>query len=310
MSDSLAPSGSAAWPPLLPDEWDDTRDTLHMWLQIAGKLKVELAPFQNQLWHTALALTSRGLTTGPLPYGSGVFQVDFDFVDHTLTIWTSVGDERNMPLQPCSVAAFYQELFAALSALGIDVQINPIPQEVPNPIACDINTTYASYDPDAVNRWWRILTASATVMWKHRSYFTGKASPVHFFWGAFDLTATRHNGVPHQVPPGSGYIYRVAENEANWAAGFWPGRGAVGYPAYYAYMIPKPEGLENAAVEPDAAFWSEDLGEFILPYEAVRTADDPEAALMRFLESTYAVSADLAGWDRASLEIATIPRPR
>ncbi len=299
-----------AWPPLSSSEWSETRDTLHMWLQIAGKLKVELAPFQNQLWHTALALTARGLTTGPLPYGDGVFQVDFDFVSHTCAIWTSAGAHRSLPLYPCSVAHFYDELMSSLAGLGIDVQINPMPQEVPNPIRCDVNFSSASYDPDAVNRWWRIVSSSATVMWNHRSYFTGKASPVHFYWGGFDLTATRHNGDPHQVPPQSGYIYRVAENEANWAAGFWPGSGEVDYPAYYAYMIPKPDGLESARIEPTEAFWSTELGEFILPYDAVRGADDPAAALMSFLQSTYAAAADLSGWDRQHLEIASLPEPR
>ncbi len=191
MPDSLALASSAAWPRLLPDEWSGTRDTLHLWLQIAGKLKVELTSYQNQLWHTALALSARGLATGPLPFGIGVFQDDFDFVDHSLTIWTSAGFPRHMPFHPCSAARFYQELLADLSALGIDVQSNPTPREVPGPIARGVKTTLASLDPVAVYRWWRILTSSAAVMWRHGARYTGKASPGHFSWGAFDLTATQ-----------------------------------------------------------------------------------------------------------------------
>jgi hypothetical protein len=298
------------WPHLPLAEWRATRDTLHMWLQIVGKLNVELAPFQNQLWQTALPLTARGLTTRPLPSGGGVFQVDVDFVDHNLLITTSEGGRKSIPLYPRSVAHFYDEMMGCLAALGIAVRIDPMPQEVPNPIPFDTDTTHDSYDPQAVNRWWRILTSTSRVMWEHRAWFTGKASPVHFYWGGFDLTATRHNGEPALVPPGRDYIYRVAENEANWAGGFWPGSGAVDYPAFYAYMVPSPDGLPEAAIAPEAAFWSAEMGEFLLPYDDVRTADDPEAMLMEFLQSTYAASADLAGWDREKLELKAIPKPR
>jgi hypothetical protein len=245
-----------------------------------------------------------------MPFAEGVCEVGFDFIDHNVAIVTSNGGQKSIPLYPRSVASFYDEFLACLVALGIDVQINPMPQELPNPISCAADTTHASYDPDPVNRWWRIATASATVMWWHRSHFTGKASPVHFFWGAFDLTATRHNGEPNSVPPHSGYIYRVAENEKNWAGGFWTGGGPIADLAYYAYMVPKPEGFESAKVEPEAAFWSAALGEFLLPYEAVRTADNPETTLLAFLQSTYAAAADLAGWDRSRLEISEIPKPR
>lgn len=298
------------WPALTLAEWVAARDTLQLWGQVVGKVKVELAPFQNQLWHTALSLTARGLTTGPLSYAGGVCEVGFDFVDHNVDIVTSGGGRKSIPLYPRSVASFYEEFLACLAALGIEVKINPMSQELPVVINCANDTANASYLPDPVNRWWRIATASATVMWRHRSYFVGKASPVHFFWGGFDLTATRHNGEPHAVPPTSGYIYRWAENEKNWAGGFWTGSGPITDLAYYAYMVPKPEGFESAKVEPDAAYWSAELGEYILPYEAVRTADDPEATLMAFLQSTYAASADLAGWDRARLEINEIPKPR
>jgi hypothetical protein len=298
------------WPPLPLDEWRPTRDTLHMWTQIIGKLKVELSPFQNQLWQTALGLTARGLTTQPLPWGGGVFQADFDFVDHHLVIATSEGGHKVIPLYPRSVAHFYDETMACLEALGITVQLDTTPQEVPDPIPFTEDTTHDSYDPLPVNRWWRTMSSAAQVMWEHRSWFTGKASPVQFFWGSFDLTATRHNGEPALVPPNAGYLYRVAENEKNWAGGFWPGSGPIDYPAFYAYMIPQPEGLPDAEIEPDGAFWSAEMNEFLLPYDAVRTADEPEAALMAFLQSTYVASADLAGWDRERLEITEIPRPR
>lgn len=298
------------WPPLPLGEWAETRDTLHLWTQIVGKLKVALAPFQNHFWHTALHLTETGLTTGPLPYPGGIFQVDFDFASHNLTIVASNGGRKIIPLHPRSVANFYEETMASLGALGIDVRINPLPQELPNPIPLDEDTVHASYDPDAVERWWRIATSSARVMWEHRAMFVGKASPVHFFWGAFDLTASRHNGEPADVPPRSGYIYRVAENEKNWAAGFWTGGGPIASAAFYAYMVPKPAGFESAAIEPAGAFWNSELGEFLLPYDSVRTADNPEAALMAFLQSTYAASADLAGWDRRRLEIDEVPQPR
>lgn len=298
------------WPPLPLDQWIETRDTLQLWTQIAGKLKVELAPFQNQLWHTALHLTERGLTTGPLPYGEGSLQADFDFSAHHLAITTSKGEGKVVPLSPRSVASFYEEVMASLNALGVAVQLNTLPQEIPDPIPFAEDTVHASYDPEAVERWWRAVSSSARVMWQHRSRFVGKASPVHFFWGAFDLTATRHNGESTPVAPGSGYIHRVAENEKNWAGGFWTGGGSTNYPVYYAYMVPKPDGFEEALVRPAEALWSTELGEFVLPYEAVRSADDPVATLLAFLESTYASSADLAGWDRERLEIREIPRPR
>jgi hypothetical protein len=298
------------WPALPLAEWGDTRDTLQLWGQLAGKLKVELSPFQNQLWQTAFQLTARGLTTGTIPFASFVFQVDFDFVDHNVEILTSKGGRKAIPLYPRSVAHFYDELMGCLTALDIDVRIDPMPQEVPNPISCAEDTIHASYDANAVNCWWRIATSSARVMWQHRAWFTGKASPVHFFWGGFDLAMTRHNGEPNPFPPRGSYIFRVAENEKNWAGGFWTGGDPIDFSTYYAYMVPKPDGLEDARVEPAAAFWSPELGEILLPYDAVRAADDPEATLMAFFQSTYAVSADLAGWDRERLEIKEIPRPR
>jgi hypothetical protein len=298
------------WPPLPLAEWVATRDTLHLWVQIVGKLKVELAPFQNQLWQTALQLTARGLTTGPLPAGGDVFQADLDFVDHQLVIATGTGALKSIPLYPRSVAHFYEETVGCLEALGIAVQIDTTPQELPDPIPFETDTVHDSYDPHAVDRWWRIVSSASRVMWEHRTWFRGKASPVHWYWGSFDLNATRHSGKPAPPPPHGGYIFRVAEDEENWAGGFWPGSGPVDYPAFYAYCYPQPEGLPETAVTPDAAFWSAEMGEFLLPYDAVRTADDPEAALMEFLQSTYVAGAELAGWDRNRLELQEIPRPR
>lgn len=298
------------WPPLPLDEWRPTRDTLHMWTQIVGKLKVELSPFQNQLWHSALALTARGLTTQPIPFEGAVFQADFDFIDHHLSFTTGVGDRKVIPLYSRSVAEFYAETIACLEALGIEVRLNTMPQEVSEPIPFEQDTIHDSYDSGAANRWWRATTSAARVMWEHRAWFTGKASPVHFYWGGFDLTATRHNGDPAPPRPELGYIYRVAENEANWAGGFWTGSGPVDFAAFYAYMIPQPKELPKVKVVPEDAFWSAEMGEFILPYDAMRKADDPEEALMAFLQSTYVAAAELGGWDREGLELREIPRPR
>ena len=298
------------WPALPLEDWRPTLDTVHMWTQIVGKLKVELAPFQNQLWQTAMSLTARGLTTQPLPHGGGVIQADFDFVDHHLHLATSEGGRKVIPLYPRSVADFYAEVMGCLEALNVDVRLNSTPQEVPEPIPFEEDTVHDSYDAAAVHRWWRATTSASGVLWAHRAWFTGKASPVHFYWGSFDLTATRHNGDPAPPRPELGYLYRVAENEANWAAGFWPGSGPVDYPAFYAYMVPQPDGFAEASIGPDSGFWLAEMGEFILPYDAVRTADAPEAELMEFLQSSYVTGAELAGWDREKLELREIPRPR
>jgi hypothetical protein len=298
------------WPALPLESWVKTKDTLHMWTQIVGKLKVELSPFLNQLWHTALHLTVRGLTTGPMPYGPWNVQADFDFVDHNLRIVTSRGGQKVVPLYPRSVASFYEETMACLSSLGIEVRINTTPQEVESPVPFESDIVHDHYDADAANRFFRILSSSARVMWDHKSRFVGKASPVQFFWGSFDLTTTRHSGDPAPVPKDKDYIYRVAENEANWAGGFWPGSGPIDYPAFYAYAIPMPPGLPDALVTPSAARWNDRMKEFILPYDAIRLSDDPEGDLLAFFDCTYDASADLAGWNRARLEISELPTPR
>ena len=298
------------WPPLPFREWSATRETLHMWTQIVGKLKVELAPFQNQLWHTALHPTARGLTTMPIPCSTGVFQADFDFIEHDLILATSDGRRKVVPLYPRTVADFYRETMACLRTLGIGVSINTAPQEVPNPIPFEEDATHASYDVAAVGRWFRAMTSTSRVLWEHRTWFVGKASPVHFFWGSFDLTASRFSGDRASVPAGRDFVYRVAENEANWSGGFWPGSAPLDYPAFYAYFVPEPRGFPEASVLPSRARWVPEARQFILPYEAVRTADDPERTLLAFFETTYRAGAELAGWRRNELELPEIPRPR
>lgn len=301
---------SERWPRLDLDEWRETKDTLHMWTQIIGKLKVALAPFENHLWHTGLTLTVNGLTTGPLPTGSDVLQADFDFRDHNLTLSTGSGGRKIIPLYPRSVAHFYEEVEGCLQALGTPVVINPQPQEVPDAIPFDQDSTHQSYDADAVWRWWRILQSTAQVMEEHRRWFIGKTSPVLFYWGSFDLAIARYNGIPCAPPKAGGYLFRVAECETNWAAGFWPGSGAADYSAFYAYAYPQPAGIEQASVQPEQTFWSTELREFLLPYEDARTAPDPDAAVREFLQSTYVAAADLSGWDRELLELKAIPKPR
>lgn len=298
------------WPALPLQPWRKTRDTLHMWTQIVGKLKVELSPFLNQLWHTALQLTVRGLTTGPMPYGPWNLQVDFDLVDHNLVIVTSRGGRKVVPLYSRTVASFYEETMACLSSLGAEVRINTTPQEVPSPLPFECDIVHDTYDADAANRFFRILSSTSRVMWDHKSHFVGKASPVQFFWGSFDLTTTRHSGDPAPVPKDKDFIYRAAENEANWAGGFWPGSGPIDYPAFYAYAIPMPTHLPESVVEPRAAHWDAGMHEFILPYDAVRLSEDPEGDLLAFFETTYAASADLSGWNRDRLEIPELPMPR
>ena len=298
------------WPELHLAEWRETRDTLHLWTQIVGKLKVALAPFENHLWHTGLTLTARGLTTGPLPVEHDVLQADFDFLDHNLILSTGRGGRKVIPLYPRSVAVFFAEMVGCLEALGTPVSINPMPQEIPDAIPFDQDSAHESYDARAAERWWRILQSTSQVLEEHRRWYTGKASPVLFYWGSFDLATARYNGVPCAPPKGGGYLFRVAECETNWAAGFWPGSGAANYSTFYAYAYPQPAGIEHAAVQPEHAFWSAEMREFLLPYEDVRTSADPDAALRSFLQSTYEAAADLSGWDRELLELKAIPTPR
>jgi len=305
MAESLdSHARDAIWPPLPLAAWQETYATLHLWTQIVGKVRLALSPAVNHWWSVTLYVTPRGLTTARIPYGARTFAVTFDFLDHTLWVRTSDGGNQAMALYPRSVADFYREFIAILLALGIEVAINPLPQEVATPIRCDEDHEHASYDTEAVNRWWRIMVQSDRVLQQFRAEFLGKCSPVHFFWGSFDLAVTRFSGRRAPARPGADRMTREAYSHEVSSCGFWPGTsgGPVQEPAYYAYSAPAPPGFAAAVVRPAAAVYNQDLGEFILPYEAVRTAADPDAALLDFTRSTYAVGATLANWDRTALD--------
>ncbi|HZO91362.1 MAG TPA: DUF5996 family protein [Chthonomonadaceae bacterium] len=299
------------WPSLPLAAWQDTYSTLHMWTQIVGKVRMRQCPFLNHWWHVTLYVTSRGLTTGPMPYGPLTFQIDFDFLSHKLVISTSQGWRHTIALAPRTVAAFYKEVMAALRSLDIDVTIWTMPQEVPDPIPFEQDDQHASYDPEYAQRCWRILVQVDRVCQQFRSRFLGKCSPVHFFWGSFDMAVTRFSGRRAPEHPGGGllptWITREAYSHEVSSCGWWPGSGPIPYPAFYAYAYPEPTGFREANIRPATAFYASDLGEYILPYDDVRQADDPDAVLLDFLQTTYEASANLAHWDRAALERAPAP---
>jgi len=292
----------AEWPALPYEEWRDTYETLHMWTQIVGKIRLALSPMVNHWWHVTLYVTPRGLTTSPIPYGNRTFEIDFDFIDHTLAVQTSDGQVRYVGLHPRTVADFYRELMAVLRSLGIEVTINTLPQEVANPIACDIDTVHASYDEEYVGRLRHILLNTDSVFKEFRGRFIGKSSPVHFFWGAFDLAVTRFSGRRAPERAGADNVQREAYSHECNSAGFWPGSGSLIEPAYYAFMYPVLPGIETAPIRPEGAYFDRELGEFILPYDVVRKTSNPRETLLEFLQSAYGAGADLAGWDRSSLE--------
>ena len=296
-----------SWPPLPYPAWKDTCQTLQLWMQIVGKIRGALTPWVNHSWHVPLYLTANGLTTGPIASPAAVFEIDFDFLHHKLSIRNSDGKTAEINLHPVSVAAFYNAVMAKLQWLGIDVQIDPMPNEIPDAIAFPEDQVHASYDADAAQRFWRVLLSSHLVFSHFRTGFLGKVSRVHFFWGSFDLAITRFSGrkaPPHPggIPHLSNEIVREAYSHEVSSAGFWPGGGVIEEPAYYSYAYPAPPGFASAPVRPSQAYFHETLGEFILPYEAVRTAPDPAVMLMDFLQSTYVAAADLGNWDRAELE--------
>jgi hypothetical protein len=293
---------TARWPALPYEEWKDTCQTLHLWTQIVGKVRLELSPFLNHWWHVTLYVTSRGLTTSAIPYHGGIFEITFDFVEHTLFILTSEGTTRALPLIPRSVAAFYREFMDCLHELGIEVTINTLPNEVSNPIRCDIDEVHASYDPLYAQRFWHILVQVETVLRRYRSPFLGKSSPVHFFWGSFDLAVTLFSGRRAPERPGIDRITREAYSHEEISCGFWPGSDSFPAPAFYSYTSPAPPGLSTASIRPEKAFYSQELGEFLLRYDDVRAASSPEQALLEFCQSTYEAGATLAQWDRGSLE--------
>ncbi|GAC1354539.1 MAG: DUF5996 family protein [Ktedonobacteraceae bacterium] len=290
------------WPALPFEAWSETCETLHLWTQIVGKVRLTLSSPLNHWWHSTLYVTSRGLTTSPIPYKHGSFEVMFDFIDHNLLILTSIGTSKVIPLMPRSVADFYQEFMAALHALGIQVTINTLPNEVKNPIAFEQDRVHASYDPVYANRFWRILVQVDQSFNAFRSHFVGKCSPVHFFWGSFDLTVTRFSGRRAPERAGSDRITREAYSHEVISCGFWPGNDTSPTPAFYSYAAPEPPGLKTAAIRPGSAFYSPDMGEFFLKYDDVRSVDAPEQVLQEFLQSTYEAGANLAQWDREALE--------
>jgi hypothetical protein len=294
------------WPALPYADWQDSCATLHLWTQIVGKIRLALAPPVNHWWQVPLYLTSRGLTTSPMPYGGRTFQIDFDFIDHILRIATSDGRRESLALVPRSVADFHKEVMGRLRALGLDVRIWPVPVEIADPIPFEQDQIHASYDPVQVNRFWRALAQIDQVFAVFRSRFIGKASPAHFFWGSFDHAVTRFSGRRAPPPPSNPQIPDTINREAYShevsSCGFWPGNGGFGQAAFYSYAYPQPAGFGEAPVQPSSAFYSKEIGEFILPYDAVRQAASPRDTLLEFLQSTYAAAADLAKWDRAALE--------
>lgn len=295
------------WPELHLADWQPTCDTLHMWTQIVGKVRLALAPPVNHWWQVPLYVSPHGLTTTAIPYRDGEFEMEFDFLDSRLAIRDSGGRARDVRLYPRSVADFYREIMAALREMNVEVEIWPKPVEVENAIPFPEDETHAAYDADAVRRFHRILLLADHQLQEFRSGFIGKASPVHFFWGSFDLAVTRFSGRRAPQRPGADTITREAYSHECSSAGFWPGGGAVADAAFYSYTAPEPEGFAAAAVKPQAAFYHRDLREFILMYDDVRRAASPERSLAEFLQSTYEAGANAAHWDREALERAPLP---
>lgn len=303
MSDQTAkPGGNELWPALPLEEWEDTRATLHMWTQIVGKIRTGLSAPVNHYWHCTLYVTARGLTTSAIPYAGRVFEMEFDFIDHQLVIRASDGRLRSVPLIARPVADFYRELMTTLGQMDIAVKIWTMPQEVQNPIPFEQDNEHASYDAEYANRFWRILLQVDTIFKEFRGRFVGKCSPVHFFWGSFDLAVTRFSGRRAPERPGADLITRESYSHEVISHGFWTGGGPVKGAAFYSYTAPLPEGLDKKSVSPDAAFYSHDLSEFLLMYDDLRRAESPRAALLSFAQSTYEAGADLANWSREDLE--------
>lgn len=301
------------WPALPYEDWQDTYTTLHLWTQIVGKIRLSQMPWINHSWHVPLYVMARGLTTSPMPHSERMFEINFDFIDHRLQIYTSVGGHRSFALESMTVADFYEKLFGALDELGFSVSIWPMPVEIPDPIqSFRSNTHQGAYDADAVRRFWQVLVQVHRVFTDFRARFLGKVSPVHFFWGAFDLAVTRFSGRkapkhPGGVPNCADWVMEEAYSNELSSAGFWPGAG-LGQAAFYAYAYPEPEGFSEYSFLPYAAYYHKELGECILPYDDVRLADNPDECLLEFLQSTYEAAANFAGWDREVLERKVDPR--
>jgi hypothetical protein len=301
------------WPSLPLEAWADTYATLHLWTQIVGKIRLAQSPWVNHSWHVTLYVTARGLSTLPIPHGARAFQIDFDFVDHQLTIQSSDGRRGGLPLQPQSVAAFYERLMRELGELDLRVRISKTPNEVAEPIRFDRDTTHTAYDPEYANRFWRVLVQADRVFEQFRARFIGKCSPVHFFWGSPDLAVTRFSGRrapehPGGIPNLPDWVTREAYSHEVSSCGFWPGGGATPYPAFYAYAYPEPAGFADAPPKPDGAFYSRELREFLLPYDRVRVSDSPDETLLEFLQTTYEAAATLGRWDRSALELGPLSK--
>ena len=289
-------------PPLPIAEWQDTQATLHMWMQIVGKLQLALTPLVNHWWNVTFLLTARGIESQALHYAGGTLQIRFDFIDHNLVIATSHGETRVLPLRSQTVADFYHEVMQALGELGVEVKIWPMPVELPAPIAFEKDIVHHSYDREAVTKFWHIFSWADEVLKEFRARFIGKSSPVHFFWGSFDLAVTRFSGRRAPERPGADPITREAYSHEVSSAGLWPGGGAIAGPAFYSYAAPEPKGFAEQRVRPAQAFYHSEMKEFLLMYDDVRQAPSPHDALMEFLQSTYDAAADLATWDRKALE--------
>jgi Family of unknown function (DUF5996) len=291
------------WPSLPWAAWEPTAKTLHMWTQIVGKTRLALTPLQNHWWNVPLYVTARGLTTSSMPYGnSELLDIEFDFIAHQLHFRLSSGKTLTTPLRPQSVADFYHEYQQSLATLGLTIPINPMPVEIANPIRFDLDTVHASYDPNYAHRFWQVLSLANTLFKRFSTSFLGKISPVHFFWGSFDLAVSRFCGRPAPPRPGADPITLEAYSHEVISAGFWPGNGGFGEPAFYCYAAPAPAGLAEASIQPPQAAYNQELGEFILKYEEVRLLPSPEQTVLDFLQSTYAAAADRAHWDRSALE--------
>jgi hypothetical protein len=308
----------ASWPDLPYTAWEETCTTLHLWTQAVGKIRLAYTPWLNHSWHVALYPTAQGLTTSLIPYKQRSFEIEFDFNQHQLVIRTSEGKSEKIVLKPRAVASFYAAVIATLASLGIGVQIAELPCEIPGAIPFSRDHTHSAYDPEYAHRFWRALIQMDRVFKQFRTGFIGKCSPVHFFWGSFDLALTRFSGRraplhPGGIPGVADIVIQEAYSHEVSSAGFWPGGSGIDYPAFYSYAYPAPPGFRTSTIEPKEAFFSEALGEYLLPYDAVRTASNPDVALLAFLQSTYEAAANCGNWDQSALECVSgrpgIPRP-
>ena len=302
MAKIALPDEPECWPALPLEAWKDTCETLHMWTQIVGKVRMQLTPLVNHWWNVPLYVTARGLTTSRIPYGARAFELHFDFLAHRLVLETSEGTVQVLALKPQTVAEFYAQCMELLRGEGIDVKIWPVPVEVPDPIPFDRDTVHAAYDAPMVEKFWRILLSVDAVFQDFRSEFIGKVSPVHFFWGSFDLAVTRFSGRRAPERPGADRVTREAYSHEVSSVGFWPGSGSVPAAAFYSYAAPAPQGFAEARVRPEAAGWDKGLGEFLLMYDDVRMSASPSRTLLEFCRSTYQAAARFGQWDRGALE--------